>query len=106
MSFAIICWFGNCSAESKHKLTRTIKICKKLGVENAMPLDDIYYKCTLQRCKVIVNDEMHPLYACYDMLPSGKRWRSVKARTSRYLKSFVPSSIRLLNEVKPSLVTN
>jgi hypothetical protein len=106
MSFAIICWFGNCSVESKYKLTRAIKICKKLGVQNAMPLEDIFNKCTLQRCKVIVNDEMHPLHACYNMLPSGRRWRSVKARTSHYSKSFVPSSIRLLNDLKPSLLLN
>ena len=105
MSFSIICWYGNCSSESKLKLTRIIEMCGRLGVENAQSLDDIYTKCLVQRCKVIVNDELHPLHASYALLPSGRRWRSIKARTARYAKSFVPSSIRVLNELKLNVLS-
>lgn len=91
------------AAWSKNKITRFIKICTKLGVQNAVSLEEIYRKCTIQRCKVVLNDESHPLNTSYNMLPSGRRLRSLKGRTARYTKSFVPSSVRLLNALKLNL---
>jgi len=97
MSFSITCWFGNSKCETRNKLARVINNCKKLGVDNIMTLHEIYNKCVLQRCKVIREDETHPLSCSYQSLPSGRRLRSVKCRTSRYSRSFVPASIRLIN---------
>ena len=98
MSFSITCWYGNCNCESKNKLNRVIRNCAKLGVQIAIPLLDIYKKCTTQRCQVIQNDVTHPLNPNYQMLPSGRRLRSLKCRTARFSKSFVPASIRILND--------
>ena len=98
IAFSIICWFGNSSVEAKCKISRVIKICSKLGVTE-LPLEEIYRKCLQQRCKIIRTDDSHPLHNLYVMLPSGRRLRSLKCRTSRYSKSFVPSSIRILNEM-------
>jgi hypothetical protein len=102
ISFSIICWYGNSSAESKCKISRIIRSCSKLGIDN-MSLEEIYTKSAIQRCKVIVNDETHPLHNLYNMLPSGRRMRSLKCRTTRYSKSFVPASIRLINEQQLNL---
>ncbi len=97
ISFSITCWYGNCSSDSKNKLTRLIKNCAKLGVKNINSLMDIYRKFSLQRCEVIINDVTHPLNGHYQKLPSGKRLRSSKYRTARLCKSFMPASIRILN---------
>ena len=99
ISFAIVCWYGNCNCSAKHKLERVIKTCSKLGVLNAVSLMDLFKKSTIQRCKIITEDAMHPLNSCYQRLPSGRRLRSVKSKTTRYSNSFVPTSIRLLNEI-------
>lgn len=56
MNFSIVCWFGNCSVESKCKLTRIIKTCTKLGIKT-MSIEELYLKSTAQRCKVITQDE-------------------------------------------------
>jgi len=98
ISFSIICWFGNCSAESKSKLTRIIKISSKLGVAHTTSLEDLFKKCAIQRCKIIINNSTHPLSHLYRVLPSGRRLRSIKCRTTRYSKSFVPASVKLLND--------
>jgi len=97
LSFSIVCWFGNCSAESKGRLTRVIKTCNKLGV-NTTSLEDLYKKSAILRCGIILKDDTHPLNRSYNLLPSGKRYRSAKSRTARYSNSFVPSSIRLIND--------
>ena len=98
ISFSIVCWFGNCNAQAKAKLDRIVNNCEKLGVSNVVPLTEIYSKCSIQRAKVICNDQNHPLNNCYEYLPSGRRLRSIRTRTSRYSKSFVPSSVTIVNK--------
>ena len=100
IAFSIACWYGNCSTEAKGKLTCIIKTCYKLGIANIPSLEEIYSKRVIQRCKVIVNDDLHPLHNLFNLMPSGKRMRSIKCRTARYNKSFVPACIRLINEQK------
>ena len=98
-SFAVCCWYGNSTVESKSKIARIIKKCSRLNINNIKPLLEIYKRAVVQRCNVIIKDPSHPLHSCYDMLPSGNRWRSVQSRTSRYRESYVPASIRLLNSL-------
>ena len=103
ISFSITCWYGNCTNTSKSKITRVINSCKRLGIK-ATSLLDIYKKCTIQRYRSIYKDNIHPLHSCYQMLPSGKRLRSAKCRTARYSRSFVPSSIRIVNDANISII--
>ena len=98
--FSVICWYGNCTTASKTKLTQIILTCQKLGLTNVSSLENLYCKSALQRCEVITTDKTHPLHNMYQMLPSGRRMRSVRCRTKRYSDSFVPASIRLLNKGK------
>jgi hypothetical protein len=100
ISFSLTCWFGSCSVESKNKLTKIVKNCKKLGVNKVLSIDELYNKCIRQRCKTILNDNTHPLSQYYKVLPSGKRLQSLKCRTVRYSNTFVPSSIVNLNKVE------
>ena len=51
----------------------------------------------LNKAKSIIADQSHALFCEFDVLPSGRRYRSVHGRTKRYIESFVPSVIRLLN---------
>lgn len=107
LSFSITCWYGNCNVELKNKLCRIMRNCRKLGVRNISPLLEIYKRSLIQRCEVIQGDLTHPLNTNFQMLPSGRRLRSLHCRTARYSKSFVPNSIRILNErIKSQQRTN
>lgn len=98
LSFNITCWYGNCNIELKNKHCKIMKNCGKLGVENIIPLVEIYKKAVVRRCEVVRHDPIHPLNQYYQMLPLGRRLRSLYCRTSRYSRSFVPSNIKMLNE--------
>ena len=97
ISFSITCWFGNSTQEATNRLNRVIETCKRLGASNASTLKDIYEKCVLQRTVVIRADTSHPLNSQYQLLPSGRRLRSIKCRTTRYSNTFIPASIKALN---------
>ncbi len=47
----------------------------------------------------IIKDSNHPGNHLFILLPSGKRYRSMLAKTERLSRSFFPQAIRLLNSV-------
>ena len=99
LSFAITVWFGNSTGEAKGKIDKVINQCKKLGVTNSSDVLSLFKRALSQRCKVIRSDPDHPLHCKFQMLPSGKRLRSCKSRSARYNRSFIPSCIRIINNM-------
>ncbi len=45
----------------------------------------------------IIKDSSHPSHRLLSLLPSGRRLRSIRSRTSRLRDSFFPQAIRLMN---------
>ena len=99
ITFGIAAWYGNCSQTSRNKLTKVIKYAKRLNIENVKTLQELYEKSTLQKAKAIRSEKEHPLYNCYQTLRSGGRLQAEYTRTARYNRSFVPASIRLINNL-------
>ena len=95
--FCICLWFGNGAEHIKCRLERIVKMCQKLGLADLPSCKDLYRKNVLRQCRKIREDVTHPLHKFYVTLPSGRRIRSVPARTERYRLSFVPHSIRISN---------
>ncbi|GAA6106515.1 uncharacterized protein LOC107695764 [Tachysurus ichikawai] len=60
-------------------------------------LQDIYLKRCKNRAVKIIKDSIHPSNHHSTLLPSGKRFRSLMAKTERLSWSFFPQAIRLLN---------
>ncbi len=48
----------------------------------------------------IIKDSSHPSHRLLSLLPSGRRFRSIRSRTSRLRDSFFPQAIRLMNSHK------
>ncbi len=49
------------------------------------------------KAKSIVEDPTHPSHSLFQLLPSGRRYRSIRARSTRLLNSFFPQAVRALN---------
>ncbi len=65
---------------------------------SALPsLQAIYLKRCKSRAAKIIKDSTHPGNHLFCLLPSGKRFRSMMAKTERLRRSFFPQAIRLLN---------
>ena len=59
-------------------------------------LPHLRYLLLKKKAKMIMSDRNHALSMCYELLPSGRRYRCLKVNP-RTQKSFIPYSIRLLN---------
>ncbi len=60
-------------------------------------LQDIYTRRSIRKARRIIKDSSHPSRRLLSLLPSGRRLRSIRSRTSRLRDSFFPQAIRLMN---------
>lgn len=92
-----VVWYTACRKVDLSMLKRIVKQAEKIVGKN-LDLEDICKNRVLDKAKSIYRNSRHPLNNNYVALRSGNRLRSLRSRTSRFLNSFVPSSIRLMNE--------
>ena len=103
LSNSIEVWFGNCTVQVRKAVQRVIKTAQYICGAAFPSLQDIYNTRVTKRAHNITKDTTHPQHT---LLPPGRRYRSVKARTTRLKNSFYPQAIRLLNySIKHCLCT-
>lgn len=93
---SIIVWYGNSTTQDRKALQRVIKTAQLICGVPHPPLQDIYNTHFRKRAHN-VKDRTQPEHTLFTLLPSGRCYRSVKAKTTRLNNSFYPQAIRLLN---------
>jgi hypothetical protein len=98
LTFSITVWYNNLTVDDKRKLNKIVSTASRVIGEQLPTLESIYRQRLRKRSVKIVEDPSHPAYELFDMLPSGRRFRSIKTRTNRFKNSLFPTAIRLLSE--------
>ncbi|XP_076827475.1 uncharacterized protein LOC143474082 [Brachyhypopomus gauderio] len=97
LSSCITVWFGNCTVADRKSLQRIVRTAEKIIGVSLPSITDIYTTRCTRKALSIVGDHTHPSHTHFQLLPSGKRYRSIRTLTSRFCNSFFPQAIRLLN---------
>ena len=93
----ITVWYGSTSALDRRRLQRVVKTAERI-IRTPLPsLQSIYHCRVHRRAATILKDPTHPQHGLFTLLPSGRRYRSMKSKTSRLKNSFFPTALRLLN---------
>ncbi len=92
-------WYSNATNQDCKALQRVVRLAERISGSALPSLQDIYRKRCRSRAAKIIKDSNHPGNRLFTLLPSGKRFRSVMAKTERLRRSFYPQVIRLLNSV-------
>ncbi|XP_037390419.1 GTPase IMAP family member 1-like [Pygocentrus nattereri] len=90
-------WYGSCCAADRKALQRVVKTAQCITGTDLPTIEDIYYKRCMGRARNIIKDVTHPNHRLFSLLPSGRRYRSLRSRTSRLRKSFFPEAVILMN---------
>ncbi len=93
----ITAWFGNSTAGNRKALQRVVRTARHIVGGELPSLQDIYTRRCIRKARRITNDSSHPSHRLFSLLPSGRRLRSIRSRTSRLRDSFFPQAIRLMN---------
>ncbi|XP_077455065.1 rapunzel 5 isoform X2 [Stigmatopora argus] len=97
LAYGITVWYAGSTAADKKAMQKVINTAQRIVGCSLPSLEDIASPCYLSRAKNIIGDPYHPGHNLFQLLPSGRRYRSHKARTNRLKDSFFPTSIRHLN---------
>ncbi len=92
----ISAWFGNSTAGNRKALQRVVRTARHIVGGELPSLQDIYTRRCIRKARRIIKDSSHPSHRLLSLLPSGRRLRSIRSRTSRLRDSFFPQAIRLM----------
>ncbi len=81
-------------------LQRVVRTARHIVGGELPSLHDIYTRRCTRKSWRIIKDSSHPSHSLLSLLPSGRRFRSIRSRTSRLRDSFFPQAIRLMNSQK------
>ncbi|KAI2643798.1 hypothetical protein H4Q32_029977 [Labeo rohita] len=104
LTSCITVWYGNCSAADRKTLQRTVNTAAKIIGAPLPSLLDIFLARCSGKATSIVKDPTHPSHHLFQLLPSGRRYRSIRARSARLLNSFFPQAVSGLD--KPPVVVH
>ncbi len=106
LTSCITVWYGDCSAADRKTLQRTVNTAAKIiGAPLPSILDIFLARCS-SKTNCIMKDPTHPFHSLFQLLPSGRRYRSIRARSARLLNSFFPQAVRALNSNYPAPLWN
>ena len=97
LTYGILSWFGSSSAADRKSLQRIIKTAHNIINQQLPTMDTIFNSRCLQKTHNILKDSYHPANYLFELLPSGKRYRSIRTRTTRFINSFYPKAVTILN---------
>ncbi len=75
---------------------RIVRAAEKIVGVSLPSLQDIYSTRLTRKALSIAGDPTHPSHSFFSLLPSGRRLRSLQARTSRLKDSFIHQAVRKL----------
>ncbi|XP_061153765.1 SCL-interrupting locus protein homolog isoform X1 [Syngnathus typhle] len=102
LSSCIAVWGGGCTDYNLKALQRIVNTAGKIAGASLPSLKDIYTSHLTRKATTIVSDVSHPAHSLFELLPSGKRYRSLRSRTSRLSNSFILQAVRILNSLPRS----
>ncbi len=88
------------TAGNRRALQRVVQTARHIVGGELPSLQDIYTRRCTRKARRIIKDSSHPSHRLLSLLPSGRRFRSIRSRTSRLRDSFFPQAIRLMNSQK------
>ena len=97
ISFNITPWYSFLTSRCKGQLARISKQASKITSIQQKQLSDLHTQAVERKTNSILLDPSHPLHGCFELLPSGRRYRGPLAKRSLSTRSFIPKAIHTHN---------
>ena len=87
-------WYGSCTAQDRKDLARVVRTAQGIVGCLLPDLDTVYAGRVQRRARRIATDPTHPANRLFVPLPSGRRFRALRARTKRLKDSFYLRAVK------------
>ena len=95
LTLSFMCWYGSLGVRGKKVLNDDVNVCSKVVGKKQACMQDLYERRLKRKARQIAGDQSHVLAKFFELLPSGRRYRTAKGK-ARFLKTFIPRSLHLL----------
>ncbi len=89
--------FGSATKTDIRRLQRTVRTAERIIGAPLPNLQDLYISRVMKMAKKVTLDLSHPAHSLFELLPSGRRYRSPSTKTARHKNSFFPQAISHLD---------
>lgn len=97
LTYAVSVWHSSCTEADRKRLQRVTKTAQKIIGCPLPPIPTIYNSRCVSRARSIIKDPTHPGFHLFTLLPSGRRYKALPARTNRMKNSFFPKAVTTMN---------
>ncbi len=88
---SITVWFGSAIKTDIRRLQRTVRTAERIISAPLPSLQELYTSRVRKRAKKVTLDSSHPAHSLFELLPSGRCYRSLCTKTARHKNSFYPT---------------
>ncbi|TDG96452.1 hypothetical protein EPR50_G00228620 [Perca flavescens] len=96
LTYGLLAWFAACTSAEKEALHRVVRAAGKIIGVVLPDIQTVYTSRCMKRVKNILQDHLHPAHHLFQLLPSRRRYRSIRAKTSRLANSLYPHAVRIV----------
>ena len=99
LTFGCTSWGGNINKQEKDRLDKTIKKASNIIGDKQSDFDTLLRQRDTTKTQQIIHDQTHPLHNEYDsrLITRSGRYRLPRSKTERYQMTYIPRSIKTLN---------
>ena len=94
---SITVWFGSATKLDRNRLQRTVRSAERIIGVDLPTIQDLYTSRVRKWAGKITADPSHPGHILFQLLPSGRGYRTLFAKTTRHRNSFFPLAFSLMN---------
>ena len=94
--FGITVWFKGTTSGEKAQLEQIVRHASRIVGDEVSSVAHLYNVRLCSRARKIIADPSHPANYLFELLPSGRRYKAIKARTRHFRNSFFPEAILAL----------
>ncbi|KAL0147812.1 hypothetical protein M9458_056889 [Cirrhinus mrigala] len=99
LTSCITVWYGNCNAADCKTLQRTVNTAAKIISAPLPSILDIFLARCSRKATVIVKDSTHPFHNLFQLLPSGRQFQGIRARSARLLYTHHMKTVENLKNI-------
>ncbi len=97
LTFSLIVWFGSSTAQQRSQINNITRVASKIIGYDLPTIDEIYVSRLQEKGLKILKDPLHPARHLFTPLPSGRRLRAIKTKSTRFLNSTYCRIVHALN---------
>ncbi len=106
LTSCITVWYGNCGVADRKTLQRTVNTAAKIIGAPLPSILDIFLTQCSSKANSLVKDPTHPSHSLFQLLPLGRRYRNIRARSARLLNSPPPQLYQITGKKIQTFLCN